>query len=554
MEKDNTRPVYIIGHKNPDTDSICSALAYAYLKNTLEGGGYIAARAGQLNQETQYVLNYLQAEAPVYVADVMTQVKDIEIRKTEGVQGNLSLKQAWNLMRRIGAVTLPITKDQKIEGLITIGDIATSYMDVLDSKILAQANTQYRNIIDTLEGTILVGSAEDYYNKGKVLIAAANPDLMEDYIEEGDLVILGNRYESQLCAIEMRAGCIIVCEGAKVSMTIKKLAQEHHCVVISTPHDTFTAARLINQSMPIRYFMKSDNLTIFNVNEKTDDIKEIMGQKRYRDFPIVDKDDNYIGMISRRNLLNLKRKQVIMVDHNEESQAVDGIDHAEILEIIDHHRLGTLETMSPVFFRNQPLGCTATIMYQMYQERGVEIPKKIAGLLCSAIISDTLMFRSPTCTAIDKAAAENLAQIAGIDIEDLAVDMFSAGSNLGSRTAEEIFYQDFKRFDVGNVEFGVGQINSMNAVELEEIREKLIPYLPVAHRESGLNMIFFMLTNIIKESTELLCYGPNSDTLVKEAFQLPDDGDTYELKGLVSRKKQLIPSLAGMIQQMEEMR
>ena len=554
MEKDMTRPVYIIGHKNPDTDSICSALAYAYLKNTLEGGGYIAARAGQLNQETQYVLNFFQAEAPVYVADVMTQVKDIEIRKTEGVQSNLSLKQAWNLMRRIGAVTLPITKEQKIEGLITIGDIATSYMDVLDSKILAQANTQYSNIIDTLEGTILVGSAEDYYNKGKVLIAAANPDLMEDYIEEGDLVILGNRYEPQLCAIEMRAGCIIVCEGAKVSMTIKKLAQEHHCVVISTPHDTFTAARLINQSMPIRYFMKSENLTIFNVNEKTDDIKEIMGQKRYRDFPIVDKDDNYIGMISRRNLLNLKRKQVIMVDHNEESQAVDGIDHAEILEIIDHHRLGTLETMSPVFFRNQPLGCTATIMYQMYQERGVEIPKKIAGLLCSAIISDTLMFRSPTCTAIDKSAAEHLAQIAGVDIEDLAIDMFSAGSNLGSRTAEEIFYQDFKRFDVGNVEFGVGQINSMNAVELEEIREKLIPYLPVAHRESGLNMIFFMLTNIIKESTELLCYGPNSDTLVKEAFQLPDDGDSYELKGLVSRKKQLIPSLAGMIQQMEEMR
>ena len=554
MEKDATRPVYIIGHKNPDTDSICSALAYAYLKNTLEGGGYIAARAGQLNQETQYVLNFFQAEAPVYVADVMTQVKDIEIRKTEGVQGNLSLKQAWNLMRRIGAVTLPITRERKIEGLITIGDIATSYMDVLDSKILAQANTQYRNIIDTLEGTILVGDPEDYYNRGKVLIAAANPDLMEDYIEEGDLVILGNRYESQLCAIEMRAGCIIVCEGAKVSMTIKKLAQEHHCVVISTPHDTFTAARLINQSMPIQYFMKSENLTIFNVNEKTDDIKEIMGQKRYRDFPIVDKDDNYIGMISRRNLLNLKRKQVIMVDHNEETQAVDGLDHAEILEIIDHHRLGTLETMSPVFFRNQPLGCTATIMYQMYQERGVEIPKKIAGLLCAAIISDTLMFRSPTCTVIDKAAAEHLAQIAGVEIEDLAVDMFSAGSNLGSRTAEEIFYQDFKRFNVGNVEFGVGQINSMNAVELEEIREKLVPYLPVAHRESGLNMIFFMLTNIIKESTELLCYGPNSDTLVREAFQLPEDGDSYVLKGLVSRKKQLIPSLAGMIQQMEEMR
>ena len=183
MEKDLTRPVYIIGHKNPDTDSICSALAYAYLKNHLEGGGYIAARAGQLNQETQYVLNFFQAEAPVYVADVMTQVKDIEIRKTEGVKGNLSLKQAWNLMRRLGVVTLPITREQKLEGLITIGDITTSYMDVYDSKILAQANTQYSNIIDTLEGKILVGSPDDYYNNGKVLIAAANPDLMEDYIE-----------------------------------------------------------------------------------------------------------------------------------------------------------------------------------------------------------------------------------------------------------------------------------------------------------------------------------------------------------------------------------
>ena len=549
MEKDVTRPVYIIGHKNPDTDSICSALAYAYLKNQLEGGGYIAARAGQLNQETQYVLNFFQAEAPVYVADVMTQVKDIEIRKTEGVRGNLSLKQAWNLMRNLGVVTLPITKDRKIEGLITIGDIATSYMDVYDSKILSTANTQYRNIVETLEGCMLVGSEEEYYNRGKVLIAAANPDLMEDYIEEGDLVILGNRYESQLCAIEMRAGCIIVCEGAKVSITIRKLAEEHSCVVISTPHDTFTAARLINQSMPIQYFMKSDNLTIFNVSEKTEDIKEIMGQKRYRDFPIVDKEENYVGMISRRNLLNLKRKQLILVDHNEESQAVDGIEFAEILEIIDHHRLGSLETMSPVFFRNQPLGCTATIMYQMYRERGVKIPRKIAGLLCAAIISDTLMFRSPTCTAVDKAAAEALAEIAEIEIEELAIDMFSAGSNLGSRTAQELFYQDFKRFSVNGVEFAVGQINSMNAIELGEIREKLFPYLEEAYKEIGLNMIFFMLTNIVKETTELLCYGPNSDSLVREAFQLPEDSDSYELKGLVSRKKQLIPALVSVMQQ-----
>ncbi len=546
---EGTRPVFVIGHKNPDTDSICSAIAYAYLKNEVHGGGYVAARAGQINQETQYVLNYFQAEAPVYVEDVMTQVRDIEIRKTEGVKGNLSLKEAWKLMKELGVVTLPITRERKLEGLITIGDIATSYMDMYDSRILSMANTPYKNIVETLDGAMLIGDMGDYYQEGKVLIAAANPDLMEDYIEKGDLVILGNRYESQLCAIEMSAGCIVVCEGAKVSLTIRKLAEEKGCVVISTPHDAFTAARLINQSMPLQYFMKSEHLTKFHVNEKTEDIKDIMGQKRYRDFPILDKDENYIGMISRRNLLNLKRKQLILVDHNEESQAVDGIEHAEILEIIDHHRLGALETMAPVFFRNQPLGCTGTIMYQIYGERGVEIPRQIAGLLCAAIISDTLMFRSPTCTAADKAAAEALAEIAGVEIEELAIDMFSAGSNLGSRTAKEVFYQDFKRFSVGGITFAVGQVNSMNSIELEELREKLLPYLPVALEETGVDMVFFMLTNIVKENTELLCCGPNASTLVHEAFRLPEADEIYFLKGLVSRKKQLIPSLVSALQQ-----
>lgn len=452
-------------------------------------------------------------------------------------------------MKELGVVTLPITRERKLEGLITIGDIATSYMDMYDSRILSMANTPYKNIVETLDGAMLIGDMGDYYQEGKVLIAAANPDLMEDYIEKGDLVILGNRYESQLCAIEMSAGCIVVCEGAKVSLTIRKLAEEKGCVVISTPHDAFTAARLINQSMPLQYFMKSEHLTKFHVNEKTEDIKDIMGQKRYRDFPILDKDENYIGMISRRNLLNLKRKQLILVDHNEESQAVDGIEHAEILEIIDHHRLGALETMAPVFFRNQPLGCTGTIMYQIYGERGVEIPRQIAGLLCAAIISDTLMFRSPTCTAADKAAAEALAEIAGVEIEELAIDMFSAGSNLGSRTAKEVFYQDFKRFSVGGITFAVGQVNSMNSIELEELREKLLPYLPVALEETGVDMVFFMLTNIVKENTELLCCGPNASTLVHEAFRLPEADEIYFLKGLVSRKKQLIPSLVSALQQ-----
>ena len=500
----NAAPVYVIGHKNPDTDSICSAIAYAELKNILHGGGYCAARAGQINQETQYVLNFFQVSAPKYVGDVMTDIRDIEIRKTQGVSGQISLKKAWNMMRALGVVTLPITDNQRLQGLITIGDIANAYMDVYDNCILSVAQTPYRNILETLDADMLIGDETAVYTKGEVVIAAANPDVMEDYIHEGDMVILGNRYESQLCAIEMNAACIVVCMGAKVSQTIRKLAQEHNCSIIVTPHDTFTVARMINQSMPISHFMKQDGLITFKVTEKTEDIKGIMGQKRYRDFPILDLEGNYIGMISRRNLLNLRRKQVILVDHNEASQTVDGINYADILEIIDHHRIGTLETLEPVFFRNQPLGCTATIIYQMYRESGVDIPKGIAGLLMAAIISDTLMFRSPTCTAVDQAAARRLSEICGVEIEEFAIDMFSAGSDMSSRTAKEIFNQDRKKFQVNEHSFIVSQINSMNTIELSEVKEKLIPYLNKKFDSLDVEMCYIMLTNIVKECY-LLC-------------------------------------------------
>ena len=545
----NAAPVYVIGHKNPDTDSICSAIAYAELKNILHGGGYCAARAGQINQETQYVLNFFQVSAPKYVGDVMTDIRDIEIRKTQGVSGQISLKKAWNMMRALGVVTLPITDNQRLQGLITIGDIANAYMDVYDNCILSVAQTPYRNILETLDADMLIGDETAVYTKGEVVIAAANPDVMEDYIHEGDMVILGNRYESQLCAIEMNAACIVVCMGAKVSQTIRKLAQEHNCSIIVTPHDTFTVARMINQSMPISHFMKQDGLITFKVTEKTEDIKGIMGQKRYRDFPILDLEGNYIGMISRRNLLNLRRKQVILVDHNEASQTVDGINYADILEIIDHHRIGTLETLEPVFFRNQPLGCTATIIYQMYRESGVDIPKGIAGLLMAAIISDTLMFRSPTCTAVDQAAARRLSEICGVEIEEFAIDMFSAGSDMSSRTAKEIFNQDRKKFQVNEHSFLVSQINSMNTIELSEVKEKLIPYLNKKFDSLDVEMCYIMLTNIVKEDTELLCFGEKAKEVARSAFQLPEDMEDIILKGLVYRKKQLIPSIVTILQQ-----
>lgn len=452
-------------------------------------------------------------------------------------------------MKELNVVTLPVTKHGRLEGVITTEDIAEAYMDVRDSKILSTAHTAFKNIVDTVDGTMICGNIDAYYTKGKVLIAAANPDLMENYIESGDLVILGNRYESQLCAIEMNAGCIVVCEGANVSMTIRKMAEEHNCTVISSPHDTYTVARLINQSMSISYFMCIENLITFRTDDFTDDIKSIMGKKRYRDFPIEDKKGHYVGMISRRNLLNADKKKIILVDHNERSQAVDGLENAEILEIIDHHRIGSLETMSPVYFRNQPLGCTATIIFQLFAEAGAQMPKDMAGLLCAAILSDTLMFRSPTCTIVDKMAAEALAKIAEIEIEKFATEMFQAGSNLKNKSPEEIFYQDFKKFVIGDLNIGVGQINSLNAEELTDIKEKLVTYLDKAYKEHGITIIYFMLTNIITESTEVIYVGNGAESLLEEAFSKTAENNSVMLKGVVSRKKQFIPVLIETVTQ-----
>lgn len=452
--------IHVIGHINPDTDSVCSAIAYADLKRQVTGRSYIAKRAGQINAETRFVLQKFHVPEPDYLSDVRTQVFDIDVVQVPGVGSDISLKKAWEIMKEGTLATLPVVQqDGMLEGLITIEDIAKSYMDVYDSRVIAKAQTPFRNLIETLEGEMIAGDPDEIISSGKCLIAAANPDLMENYIEKDDIVILGNRYESQLCAIEMDAKCIIVCDGALVSFTIKKLAESKGCFIIKTPYDTYTATRLVNQSMPIRYFMKAKDLITFRRNDYIDDIRETMAQKRYRDFPIMDLNGRYYGMISRRSLLGARKKQLVLVDHNEIAQAVDGLDEAEVLEIIDHHRIGGLETMNPVYFRNQPLGCTATIVYQLYREQNATIDKQIAGLLCSAILSDTLILRSPTCTETDKKAAYALAEIAGIDPEKYAEEMFAAGSNLSSRTPEEIFYQDFKKFVVDEVSSRTDQLH-----------------------------------------------------------------------------------------------
>ncbi|MDD6212616.1 MAG: putative manganese-dependent inorganic diphosphatase [Clostridiales bacterium] len=543
------KPVFVIGHMNPDTDSICSAIAYANLKQKTTGKKYIAKRAGQMNLETKYVLKRFGVPAPYYLSDVRRQVKDMEVNYIKPIRGCLSLKKAWERMEDSSVVTLPVcSEDGILEGIITEGDIAESYMGMYSSDVLSQANTSYKNMVETLNGELLVGTKEDILDHGKILIAAANPDTLEDFIDEGDVVITGNRYETQLCAIEMNAGCVIVSAGARVSKTIIKMAEDHGCHIIATPYDTFTVARLINQSIPIEFFMRKDDLITFDLNDFIDDVKETMTKYRHRDFPVVDKDGNFLGMISRRKLLGARKKRMILVDHNEMSQAVDGLADAEILEIIDHHRIGSLETVGPVYFRNQPLGCTATIVTLMYKENGVEIDPTMAGLMCSAIISDTLMYRSPTCTPLDRSICEELAAIAGLQVEEHAKAMFTAGSNFGNRTDEEIFYQDFKKFMMGDISMGIGQLSSMDDKELLEIRDRLLPFAEKVYEKDDMDMIFLMLTDILNEGSYLLCIGENALEQAETAFGQKGENHTIYLKGVVSRKKQLVPTLMSSIQ------
>ncbi|NLK36749.1 MAG: putative manganese-dependent inorganic diphosphatase [Epulopiscium sp.] len=547
--KKEKKPIFVIGHKNPDTDSICSAIAYAHLKNkTTKEQHYEPKRAGQVNNETKYVLEYFGVPCPEFISDVGTQVKDVALKATQGVSSEISLKKAWTLMRDTNNSTLPVISDGKLSGIISVKDIATANMDVYETRILALSKTPYRNILDAIDGTMIVGDPDDHVEKGKLLIGAANPDLMETYLGEGDLLITGNRFESQLCGIEMNAGCIVVCMGAPVSKTIQKLAVQNNCKIISTPLDTYMVARVISQSTPIRYFMRKENLITFSLDDYINEIKGTVAKIRHREFPILDKMGNYCGMLSRRYLIDMDRKKIILVDHNETSQAVDGIADAEILEIIDHHRLGNLETVAPVYFRNQPLGCTATIIYQMYREMGVELDTAMAGLLCSAILSDTLMFRSPTCTAVDERAAEELAAIAGIDIKTHAENMFRAGSSLQDKSPEEIFYQDFKKFTSNGITFGAGQITSMDASELTALKPKLLAFMENACQAPGMDMLFFMLTNIIHESTELLFVGEQAKEIVQEAFGETTEENSAVLMDVVSRKKQLVPKLINAMQ------
>ena len=492
-------------------------------------------------------------EPPRYIKSFEPRLSDVQYREVPGISEELSLHRAWDYMNENDIQTLAVVdEDRRLKGLLTLGDIARFYIEDQDANALAEAKTSYRNLVDVLDGTLEVGDIDQRFEQGSVVVAAANPDVLEDYIGKNDMVILGNRYESQLCAIEMSAGCIVIGLGSKVSRTIRKLASENGVSIIATPYDTYTCVKVIGQAVPVRHVMRKKGLITFEPEETVEDVKRTVSKKRIRYYPLMDEQGRYVGMFSQRNLLDLERPSVILVDHNERDQAAEGIRSTNIVEIIDHHRIDSVETSGPIYFRNQPLGCTATIITQMYHEHNVEIEPKIAGLLCSAILSDTLMFRSPTCTPLDRMAAEELAKIAGLDIKQYATEMFRSSSRLLDRSMDELLHMDFKYFQAQNQKIAISQVTSVSENELSGIRDKMLEYMESCLASSGLSMLFAMLTNIIEEKTELLYVGKGAQQLVRAAFKIDCGEHSVVLPGVVSRKKQMVVPLVRAMEHDEE--
>ena len=544
--------VVVIGHRNPDTDSICSAIAYAELKNKTSSLVCEARRAGRMNQETEFVLKRFGVAPPRMCTDVNPKIRDVDYREMPGIPGSTSLRKAWEIMRDQQIDTLSITSaDNELEGIITVKDLATANMDVFDTAVLAKSRTSYKNILETLNGTMVVGNADAVCTTGHIKIGTATPEMLESSVEKGDIVILSNRYESQLCAIEKEASLLIICNGAKVGRTIQRIADETGVAIMTTPVDTYAAGKLISQCAPISYYMTRDNILKFTLVTPVADVLRVMAKVRHRYFPILDEEGKYCGMVSRRNVIALRKRRIILVDHNEATQAVEGFDQAEILEIIDHHRIGSLETSGPVYFRNQPVGCTATIITQMYDENSVDIPPQIAGLLLAAILSDTLAFRSPTCTPVDENTAKRLAKIAGVDIEEFSTEMFEAGEKLDGKTPEEVFLQDFKVFMCGDIRFGVAQGSYMTRKNLQAAQALLQPYLEEARNKQNVEDLYMLLTDVPKEESVVICTGRYAAEVLSNGFESRPAADgSWTLPGVVSRKKQFIPAMMSAYQEL----
>ena len=531
---------FVCGHRNPDTDSIVSAIAYARLRNALGDNGYVAARAGHLNDESSFLLKRFGFEAPVYLPTVRTQIRDIDFDRPPLLNKQVPVHHAWEILQESdGLSAIPVTNaDGTLFGVLTAGGIAES--DMASIQHPAVKDVPVVNLLAALEGRIINDEDDTFETlSGEVVIALPRKGDVLRGVKAGSIVLCGEQPETAEAALELGVSCLILCEGA---LAERYRGRHSDTCILVTPCDAYRAARMIYQAIPVSRIAHQDELVCFHLDDFLDDVRDSVLQSRFRSYPVLDAQERVVGTLSRYHLLRPKRKRLVLVDHNEVGQAVQGLEQAELIAIIDHHRLGDVETGYPVFMRNEPVGSTATIIATMFQEHGLQPEEKLAGLLCAAILSDTAMFKSPTATALDRRIAERLAHIAGLETEALGREVFSA-SQSADKSADALIRTDLKEFHMGDHRVCISQITTMDSSAMLTREEEFRAVMRGIKRDRGYDLVLLMITDVLREGTALLYVG--DEEIIRQAFggSRPEDGRVF-LEGVVSRKKQVVPALA----------
>ncbi len=539
MEETRREPVYITGHRNPDTDSIVAAIAYAALKNALGERQYRAARLGPVSDETHMILERFGFEEPLLLYNVRTQVRDLAYDTPPAIHKGVTLSHAWEIFKNDRVAELPVTnEDGTLYGMLSAGDVANFDIRSIDNPRIE--DIPVFNLLSALEARVL--NEEDATRdtvSGTVRIALPQTRKGLLPLDEDTVLLVGDQEQVIRDALEGGAACVILCQ-AEYPEALRSV--HSGTLILSTPYDAYKAARLIYHSAQVgRVCRRGEDLVVFHLEDYLDDVREKVLQSRYRSYPIVDAAGKVAGTLSRAHLLRPRRKQVVLVDHNELSQSVPGLEQAQILEIIDHHRLADVQTGNPIYFRNEPVGSTATIIATMYQEKGLMPSEKLAGLICAAILSDTVIFKSPTCTARDVSMAQRMARIAGISAEELGREIFSVSAS-DSHPPKEVLLTDFKEFHIGGHSLGISQVTCLDSEKMLQKKAEFLGEMERIREGNRYDMMLLMITDVLREGTLLLSVGDSQ--ILEQAFGVRVRENECFLKGVVSRKKQIVPSLS----------
>ncbi len=533
-------PIYVTGHRNPDTDSIVAAMAYAALRNAIGDREYEAACLGHVSDETNTVLKRFGFQPPKRIRDMHTQVKDLDFDTPPFLSTAVTVGRAWEIIQQqknISAVPV-VNEDGTLFGMLSRENVASYNMERISSAVLEPV--ALFNVLSVLEGRVLNAAGENTDTIGGEL-SIAMPQERENLLfnRKDSIVLCGHQPDMIRRALEMNVNCLVLCQ-AELSDELRQLATT--TCIIATPYDAYRAARLIFQAAPIGRICRTEDLVCFHLEDRLDEVKEQVLKFREHCYPILDEEEKVVGVLTRYHLLRPRRKRVVLVDHNEASQSVPGLEEAEILEIIDHHRLADIQTANPIYVRNEPVGSTNTIIASMFQDKGLMPSANMAGMMAAAIISDTVMFKSPTCTEKDIRAAERMARIANVSLDELGREIFSA--SLENRTVEDLLYADYKNFHIAGYMLAVSQVTCVDSPKMLERKEEFLTLMRQTVKKNNLSMAILMLTDVLKEGSQLIYVGDND--VIHQAFGVMPKDNTLFLPGVMSRKKQVIPMLSAL--------